>query len=96
MKIIGNNHIIPVFYLYELPEKDQETVKSDYDWMREDEIQEAYFFKYRGNFYALQDFMPSNLPEYDGVLSDSYFSGVYIKLVGEYGDLGVKAYTFYS
>lgn len=56
-------------------------------------------FRYRGHRYYLDEFMciesymPDYMQEFDGYLTDSYFSGVAIKLTD---DDTVKAFLFIS
>ena len=78
MKIITNNHWNNFLYWYELTEKEQ----AEFDWIENPD--EHTFFRYRGWVYSLDDFMLPNhveeLEEWDGYRSDSFFSGVLIKL----------------
>jgi len=91
-QIITNWHKRELKYLFELDAKDQETVKDQYDWMDEEELDCAQFIKYRGCWYGLCDFMnvhnkfwnpnpPAWLKRWDGYLSDTFFSGVVIRYV---------------
>ena len=75
-------------YLSDFNSADQHKIRSQYDWMDKDDLECNYgFFKYRGCFYHLQDFLrvdnesTGDLVGWDGYSSDSYFSGVVIKLV---------------
>jgi hypothetical protein len=91
--IYGNNHDIEL--QYDIPE-----------WNKDDE--DPYLeqcFKYHGHTYFLSEFMnihnkvynpcPSKwMLEFNGILNDSYFSGILIKL-SEDGET-VRAYTFIS
>lgn len=83
LTIIGNNHLIPLEY--KKPE-----------WSKEEELS----FKYKGEIYFLSEFMRTenngNLKEYDGYFSDSYFSGILIKLIEENTEYSVKVYRYYS
>lgn len=65
----------------------------EFDWMVDPES--SLFFRYKGRVYALDDFMTvyedyTPLSEWDGYVSDTYFSGVVVKfrddkvIVGEY------------
>ena len=88
--IVTNNHWRNFLYGYELPEK----VKKDFDWMDKEELETSNFVKYHNCYYSLQDFMSfhntvhyGKAPEkgtfgygYDGYNSDSFFSGVLIKI----------------
>lgn len=82
-KIITDHKWKNLLYGYQVPEK----VKKDYfDWMQEPEIDSSYFIKYRNRYYSLDDFMriekecPFYSLGYHGYVSDSYFSGVLVKL----------------
>ena len=73
MNIISNHQWRNFLYWYELPEK----AKADLDYASEDEA----FLKYKGNYYALNDFMRGSLIEgWHGHSPDSFFSGVLIRL----------------
>ena len=78
MKIITNNHWNTFLYGYELTEEQ----KLDFDYI--DDIDSESFIKYRGIIYSIHDFMAierSPFPgKWDGYSSDSFFSGVIIKL----------------
>lgn len=60
-------------------------LRKEFDYLSEDEFDEREFFKYRGVWYDLGEFMrlDSNSPfdnnKWDGYSSDSYFSGVVVK-----------------
>jgi len=78
MKIITNNHWNNLLYGYELPEN----VKPDFDYL--DDIDSESFIKYKGCYYSVNDFMAAEYgvfsDNWDGYSSDSFFSGVLIKL----------------
>ena len=91
VKIITNNHWRLFDYFWDFTAEEQATIKSDYDHMSNDEIETGDWFKYRGRFYGLCDFMslhntihcpnpPESMRGWDGYLSDSFFSGVLIKI----------------
>jgi len=98
IKIIGNHHPTPLIGGWELTEKE----KNEFDWMSD--ITDATFFRYRGQVYSLEEFSRSdeNATEwlkssFDGYLSDSFFSGVGIKLGDKDGDMDfIRAYTIIS
>jgi hypothetical protein len=83
--------------------RDIKTYYKKPDWSEDEEIA----FKYRGREYFLSEFMnvhnnvynPNPLEwmkEFSGYMSDSYFSGVLIK-ISEDGDTDyIKAYTYVS
>jgi len=74
--------------------------RKDFDYYTEDEIDCATFFKFRGQVYDLGEFMRiDNHPDtefsaYAGYRSDSFFSGLLIKL-SNCGDM-VRVATYYS
>jgi hypothetical protein len=91
IEIYGNGHDIELEY--KVPEWNEETGE------------EEQCFQYKGNTYFLSEFTnihnkvwqpnpPEWQLEFDGIKSDSYFSGILIK-ISEDGE-GVKAYTYIS
>ena len=94
MEIKTNNQPRAILYGYELPEK----AKEDFDYYSADELDTVSFFKFKGQFYDLGDFMATrNLDAFDGwhgYRSDSFFSGVVIKLLDD-GE-SVIVGTYYS
>lgn len=85
IKITTNNQPRQLMYLCDFSESEQQRIRSDYDWMRPEDLECNYgFFRYRSSIYHLQDFMriASNdaLQGWDGYSSDSFFSGVLIRL----------------
>lgn len=73
MKITTNHQWRNFLYWYELPEK----AKRELDYADED----SAFLKYKGRYYALEEFMTSfHIEGWHGYSSDSYFSGVLIRL----------------
>jgi hypothetical protein len=88
-----------LLYGYELPKKQ----RKEFDYLTDEEFDTRNFAKYRGNYYDVGEFqrVPSIKSEdgpafvkWDGYMSDSYFSGVLIKLSsdGEQYKIGM----FYS
>ena len=65
-------------YGAELPNK---VFNDDFDWMNDDDKHDG-FISYRGRWYHLSEFMRADrlYDKYDGVLSDTMFSGVLIKI----------------
>ena len=92
MKIKTNN--VPRFILNgcDLPKKQ----RKEFDWLSDEEFNEAEFVKYKGSYYALSEFMRCDnaaypLSNWQGYYSDSAFSGILIKfkdsdsvIVGQY------------
>lgn len=99
LTIKTNNQPRRLMSLYDFSPADQVKVREHFDWMDQDELETSYsFFKYRGNFYHLSEFMilgsaaPSELCSWDGYSSDSYFSGIVIRMVNDNEDVVVGTY----
>ena len=81
LQIITDHKWKNFLYGYELTKKE----KKDFDWMDPEDLETSNFFRYRGSVYSTQDFMriengPDDFRGWDGYSSDSFFSGVLIKL----------------
>ena len=80
MKIISNHVPRLLLYGYELTDKE----KLEFDYLKPDELDFHAFFRYKDNVYDFSEFMRiDHIPEFsawDGYLSDSFFSGILIKL----------------
>ena len=82
LSIITNNHERQFKYGYEVPE----SVKADFDHLSDDEMMDGWI-QYRSVWYHLSDFMHISVPSdnmfftgWHGYSSDSFFSGVLIKI----------------
>jgi hypothetical protein len=79
MEVLTNNHERQFKYGYEVPG----SVLADFDHLNEDEQADGWIH-YRNTWYHISDFMrcPNslNMREWHGYSSDSFFSGVVIKL----------------
>lgn len=69
---------------WELPPKE----RAEFDYLPWDSIDagsdSATFLRYRGRLYDLGEFMRSDaFPSWDGYASDSYFSGIVVRLVDD-------------
>jgi len=93
MQIITNN--MPRLMLYANELTDQERINFDYM----EDIETGDFFRYKGQVYSLDEFIRTGnneaLKEWDGYSSDSFFSGVLIKLCDEDSDRIIVG-TYYS
>jgi len=82
LEIIKDNKWKYFRYRYEVPRK---VLKEQFDHLSEEEYLDN-FFKYKKVWYHISDFMrlennvPKEFKNYDGYSSDSFFSGVLIKL----------------
>lgn len=88
LTITTNHQPRELKYLSDFNSTDQQQIRSQYDWMDKDDIEcNLGFFKYRGSFYHLQDFMrvedesTGDLVGWDGYINDTFFSGTVVKLV---------------
>jgi hypothetical protein len=85
MNIKTNNKFRDILRAYDLTERERE----EFDYYTVDELDDAMFFRYKGDVFDLGEFMrcPARVPpayapiltEWDGYMSDSYFSGVVIR-----------------
>ena len=59
-------------------------LRREFDYLSEDAFDETEFFKYRGRWYSLDQFLRipenTNFKGWHGIHSDSFFSGIVIKL----------------
>ena len=91
---IENEKKCDLVSFYELPQEIQEERKDDYQT-----IEESHFFLYRDYYYDLQDFMrfddnrPTGFKGWDGHLSETFFSGVLVKMLD---DETVLVASYYS
>lgn len=92
IKITGDNKWHDFKYGYELPKK----CRKEFNWMTDEEYDTSNFVKYRNRIYSLDEFMlpPKDLKEigWDGIYSDSYFSGVLIKVSSDGEQYKVGSY----
>jgi len=82
-----NNVPRDLLYLCDFNQSDQDKIRKQYDWMEPDDLEcNDGFFKYRGCFYHLQDFLriendaSGDLIGWDGYAGDTYFSGTLVRL----------------
>jgi len=86
MKIITNNHYRNILDAYELTSKELES----FDYLEEGE---GSFIRYKGCVWDLCEFMRTDLKDWDGISSGTYFSGAVIKL-SEDGDTVKVGYVY--
>lgn len=83
MEIRTNNVPRLLKYGYEMPKK----FKADFDYIAEEDFDYHSFFVYKGQWYDLGEFMlvenNEDLKGWNGYRSDSYFSGILVKLVDD-------------
>lgn len=88
-------------YIFDFTEAEQKEIRNQYDWMNSGDLECNFgFFKYRGMYHHLQDFLKCSdtqndeLRKWDGYSNDSYFSGLVIKLCED--NESVIVGTYYS
>lgn len=97
VKIIGNHNKKDLLFWHDLAEKEQEDIVASLPIERRSYFEEQYYFRYKGNIYCLCEFMavPEQevgwMKDFDGYLSDSFFSGILIKV-----DPGMEWLKVYS
>jgi hypothetical protein len=93
-----NNQARPTLQFFQLDAKEQQTVKDQFSYLTQDELEEQSFFKYRGEWYSLSDFLrldkDTAFEGWDGVHSYSYFSGLLIKVLNCFGEYDVVVARF--
>ena len=97
MQIITNNKARPLQSFYDLPEK----VRADFDYLTHDyERFDPRFVQYKGWWYDVADsqFVHQSLgfdqfKGWNGVQSDSFFSGVLFKFINDYDVIVGRYYS---
>lgn len=88
LTIKTNNQPRRLFFACELSQPERAKLRQQFDWMEDEQFDhDCSFFKYRGEYYNLSDFLTNTNPDgmfkgWHGVSSDSYFSGMVVKLCG--------------
>lgn len=84
MNIITNNIARPILYSYELPKE----VLKEFDYYNTEQLEQASFFKYKGSYYDLGNFIRINTDDpgfklWDGAQGNSWFSGVLVRCTND-------------
>lgn len=89
MQIITNNQPRPLYDFYGMTKEGQDRFK-DYP-----DAEEGSYFCYRGNWYSMADFMRTELQDWEGIETDTYFSATLIRFTDdpEYEVIVARAYT---
>jgi hypothetical protein len=70
---------------FELNGAEYSKLRKEFDWMEDQDFEYAMFFNYRGQVYALADFLRTEgdllAQGWQGVLNQTYFSGLLVKIV---------------
>lgn len=88
MTIKTNGHYREVIGGYELTEKE----RKEFDYITDFDV--GSFVRYKGELYDLNDIERSNIEGWDGMVTDTFFSGILFKF-GE-GFETVKVGRFYT
>jgi hypothetical protein len=84
--------------LFEFPAKQQQHIRSEFDWMEDIESTQG-FFEYRGAIHHLENFLRVNAGTddatqgWDGYEADTYFSGTLIRLCSDPSYVVVASFT---
>jgi hypothetical protein len=85
LTIKTNNVPRELISAFELSSAQYSKLRAEFDWMDLDEFESAMFFEYRGQVYALADFMRTEgdilRDGWQGILNETFFSGLVIKIV---------------
>lgn len=82
--IITNNVPRDLISAFELSTKQYSKLRKEFDYMDDLDFDSSMFFTYKGQVYCLDQFlrldhyMPGN---WQGILNDTYFSGIVVKIV---------------
>jgi hypothetical protein len=69
---------------FELSSAQYSKLRAEFDYMEDADFESAMFFTYKSQIYCLADFMrlDSYIPgNWQGVMNDTYFSGILVKIV---------------
>ena len=78
--IITNNQPRDILYGFNLPEK----YRKEFDYLTDEEYANHEFFIYKKQAYSLSEFMRTDsFKDWDGYSSDSFFSGIVIKIIND-------------
>jgi len=97
LQIITNNHTRQFLYSNKVP---QDILDNQFDYLDQEDCLDG-FFKYRGYYYHLSDFMridksnkktSGEFQEYSGYVSETVWSGVLIKILDNCETFQVATY----
>lgn len=80
-----NNVPRPLISAFELPSAKYIELRKEFDYLEDADFDYALFFEYRGQVYALADFLRTEgdilRDGWQGILNQTYFSGLIIRIV---------------
>ena len=85
MQITTNNQARDLISAFELNGAQYSKLRKEFEWMDDAEFESAMFFNYRGQIYALADFIRTEgdlmAKGWQGIMNQSYFDGLLVKIV---------------
>jgi len=70
---------------FELPPMKYSELRKEFDYLEDADFDNAMFFEYRGQVYALADFIRTEgdilRDGWQGILGETYFSGIVVKII---------------
>jgi len=85
LTIKTNNVPRDLISAFELNGAQYSKLRKEFDWMDDSDFESAMFFEYRGQVYALAEFMRTGgdllVQGWQGILNQTYFSGLVVKIV---------------
>ena len=85
MQITTNNQARDLISAFELNGAQYSKLRKEFEWMDDAEFESALFFNYRGQIYALADFIRTEgdlmAKGWQGIMNQSYFDGLLVKIV---------------
>ena len=70
---------------FELPTVKYSELRAEFDYMEDADFESAMFFNYRGQVYALADFLRTEgdilRDGWQGILNETFFSGIVVKII---------------
>ena len=95
VRIISNFQYRDIITSYEVPPS---VLDREFHYHSPEERESAFFFKYKNQYYCLDQFMQTTYPGFkdkgwDGYYCDSYYSGVLVRLDLENDKVKVATYN---
>jgi hypothetical protein len=85
LSIKTNNVPRDLISAFELNSAQRSKLRKEFDYLSDEEFDCSMFFKYRGELYSLEDFLRTEgdllAKGWQGILNDTYFSGLVVKIV---------------
>ncbi len=95
MQITTNHQPRELISAFELPTANYKELRKQFDYLDDQDFESAMFFTYKRQIYCLADFMrlDSYIPgNWQGVMNDTYFSGILVKIVDSCQSVVVGTY----